>query len=228
MRGAGPGERAREAREAVAECRAAYEALNRFTASYRQLVLGVGSSADGRRLRRALEDSGRRGFELSLGLRNQLLAELTEPGGRQEEEVKMELERIWVLCLSALEIFLQDLGRAHDLSQLFPLPSLAPETQLVNTGVTSFGPKGWSLRRPSGKASERARELPEELAQWGQRLEEMLVEMETKVNVPVWSVEATVDSPGAEEPSLEGSAGRSPRGCCARAPLRLQSHCIVA
>ncbi|XP_056668330.1 regulator of G-protein signaling 9-binding protein-like [Monodelphis domestica] len=227
MRGGGAGERAREAREAVAECRAAYEALNRFTASYRQLVLGVGSSADGRRLRRALEESGRRGFELSLGLRNQLLAEFTEPGTRQEE-VKMELERIWVLCLSALEIFLQDLGRAHDLSQLFPMPSPAPGIQLVNTGVTSFGPKGWSLRRPSGKASERAGELPEELAQWGQRLEEMLLEMETKVNVPVWSVEATVGGPGAEEPSPEGSARRSPPGCCAQAPPGLQWHCIVA
>ncbi|XP_074067333.1 regulator of G-protein signaling 9-binding protein-like [Macrotis lagotis] len=224
MRGAGPGERGPPA----AECRAAYEALHRLTVSYRQLVLGLGGSADGRRLRRALEESGRRGLELSLGLRNQLLAELAEPEGRQEEEVKMELERIWVLCLSALEIFLQDLGRAHDLSQLFPLPSPASGTQLVNTGVTSFGPKGWSLRRPSGKVSERAGELPEELARWGQRLEEMLLELETKVNVPVWSVEATVGGPGAEEASPEGSVGRSPPACCAPAPLRLQSHCIVA
>ncbi|XP_004636181.2 regulator of G-protein signaling 9-binding protein-like [Octodon degus] len=181
---------------ATAESRAALDALCRFAAGYRHLAMGVGSSADGPRLRLALEEGGRRGLELSQGLHDQLLAELTQLGVKAE--TRAELERIWVLFVSTLDIFLQDLGRAHRLSQLFPVPAAAAGTQLVSTGVSSQGLKGWSLRLASTKAAQGAGEL----GQWVQQLAKLQLEMEKEVNVPPWGVEPSMGDLVSEAASL--------------------------
>nr|XP_025974769.1 regulator of G-protein signaling 9-binding protein-like [Dromaius novaehollandiae] len=84
-------------------------ALSTATAGHRQLVLQLGGSADCAQLREELRRSSARARELSAGLRSALVAGLQHPPASPEE--RRELERLWVLFLSALELLLRDLRR---------------------------------------------------------------------------------------------------------------------
>uniref|UniRef100_A0A8V5H5V6 Uncharacterized protein n=1 Tax=Melopsittacus undulatus TaxID=13146 RepID=A0A8V5H5V6_MELUD len=110
------------------------------------------------------------------GLRCALLAGLRQaPVGTGE---RRELERMWVLFLSALELLLQDLRRAHHLCQLFPLQGHG--AALLRTGMGN--------RRGGGPAQPLpAPCLEEEMEQ----VRAMLAEMESGANIPLWTVEAT-------------------------------------
>lgn len=145
---------------------------------------------------------------LPAGLRNMLLAGLQQPLASPEE--RQELERLWVLSLSALEQFHQDLCRAHHLCQLFPLQGWG--VQLLSTGVTGKttdgGHKPW--RRPSRKGTRSTEQLgaAPSLEEQIEHVGAMLLEMETRVNVPVWTVEAT------EETGPESSLAFEAEGSC--------------
>uniref|UniRef100_A0A8C2T199 Uncharacterized protein n=1 Tax=Coturnix japonica TaxID=93934 RepID=A0A8C2T199_COTJA len=111
-------------------CVATQAALCKAAAGHRQLVLQLGGSADGPQLR---EERRRRSVEvreLSVGLQSALLAWLQQAVGPQEQR---ELERLWVLFLSALELFLQDLCCAHHLCCTFS-PGMGGVTPL-RTGL---------------------------------------------------------------------------------------------
>ncbi|XP_075757656.1 regulator of G-protein signaling 9-binding protein-like, partial [Pelodiscus sinensis] len=155
------------------------------------------------------------------GLQNMLLAGLRQPLAGPEE--RLELERLWVLSLSALELFHQDLCRAHHLCQLFPLQGGG--APLLRTGLPGKGPetghKPW--RRPSRKGARSTEQLggPPGLEEQVEQAGALLLEMETRVNVPVWTVEATdeawpesseaCEGLGSEAWAAEGAVG--PRGC---------------
>uniref|UniRef100_A0A8C4TUE7 Regulator of G-protein signaling 9-binding protein n=1 Tax=Falco tinnunculus TaxID=100819 RepID=A0A8C4TUE7_FALTI len=151
-------------------CAAAQAALCKATARHRQLVLQLGGSADSLRL------TGKEGCVLLAGLRQAPVS----PKERQE------LERLWVLFLSALELFLEDLCQAHHFCQLFSV--LGGSTAPMHTRL-----EGWEL--PSHKRDRRGGDptQPPSIP----RLEEieqvraMLVEMESRANIPLWMVEAT-------------------------------------
>ncbi|XP_019365807.1 PREDICTED: regulator of G-protein signaling 9-binding protein-like [Gavialis gangeticus] len=212
----------------MGECAAAHAALGRVTARHRQLALLLGSAADCTQLRKELQERGKEAQELGMGLRQQLEAGLRPVPGPEEQ---LELERLWVQLLSALELFQQDLCRAHHLSQLFPLQGHWP--QPLRTGVAGRGGAGavWSWRRVSRKGG---RSRGTEQAGAGPSLEErmaqvgvMLTEMETSLNIPVWTVEATeaawaecgstgeAEGTGSEMPGREIPGGtEAPSHCC--------------
>uniref|UniRef100_A0A8C9L389 Uncharacterized protein n=1 Tax=Pavo cristatus TaxID=9049 RepID=A0A8C9L389_PAVCR len=150
-------------------------------AGHRQLVLQLGGSADGPQLR---EEQHRRSVEVAL------LAWLQQAAGPQEQR---ELERLWVLFLSALELFLQDLCYAHHLCCIFS-PGVGGVTPL-RTGL-----EGWRGGGPELPPAPPC--LEEEMEQ----VRAMLVEMESTANIPLWTVESMhVVGPG------EGTAPMSYR-----------------
>ncbi|XP_033922988.1 regulator of G-protein signaling 9-binding protein-like [Melopsittacus undulatus] len=163
-------------RGAAGPCAAAQATLCKAMAGHRQLVLQLGGSADGPRLREERRRRSAEARELSCGLRCALLAGLRQaPVGTGE---RRELERMWVLFLSALELLLQDLRRAHHLCQLFPLQGHG--AALLRTGMGN--------RRGGGPAQPLpAPCLEEEMEQ----VRAMLAEMESGANIPLWTVEAT-------------------------------------
>ncbi|XP_050169877.1 regulator of G-protein signaling 9-binding protein-like [Myiozetetes cayanensis] len=184
---------------AVGTCAAAQAALCKATAGHRQLVLQLGGSADSPRLREERRRRSTEARELSTGLRRVLLAGVRQAPASPRE--RRELERLWVLFLSALELFLQDLRRAHHLCQLFSMQEggVAP----LRTGMGGWGLPG---RRGGGPTLPPAAQgLEEEIEQ----VRAMLAEMESGANIPPWTVEAT------ETTQPAGIGGTAARGAWA-------------
>lgn len=112
---------------------------------------------------------------------------------------RQELERLWVLFLSALEHFLQDLYRAQHLCQLFSVQGggVAP----LRTGLGCWG---LPSRRGGGPPQPpTAWCLEEEIEQ----VRATLAEMESGANIPPWTVEATETTQQAERSSTTERVG---------------------
>ncbi|XP_056405741.1 regulator of G-protein signaling 9-binding protein-like isoform X2 [Hyla sarda] len=230
-------------RGAVADCKKVHSSLNKVTACYRQLVMCVGGASDCPRLREELEESRKKAFEMSTDLMNTLMVQLMEQDVSQEDRV--ELERIWVLFLSTLELFQQDLCKAHHLCQLFSLHGR--RKRLVNTGVTGktseVACRARNIKSPSSsrvRENQQRSERPcsPDLAGQIEHVERMLHDMQMKVSIPIWTVEATEEA-WAEMSSTcdldEGSdneilAGEdiSSRGCCAQRQSLARPLCMVS
>ncbi|XP_071429157.1 regulator of G-protein signaling 9-binding protein-like [Pithys albifrons albifrons] len=194
-------------RGAVGTCVAAQAALCKATAGHRQLVLQLGGSGDGPRLREERHRRSAEARELSTGLRRALLAGLRQ--ARASPLERRELERLWVLFLSALELFLQDLHRAHHLCQIFSMQEggVAP----LCTGLGGWGLPGWRGGGPTQPSAAQC--LEEEIEQ----VRAMLAEMESGANIPPWTVEATeTTQPVGRGGTAAGGAraGLCPGRCC--------------
>ncbi|XP_009078647.1 PREDICTED: regulator of G-protein signaling 9-binding protein-like [Acanthisitta chloris] len=187
-------------------CTTAQAALCKATAGHRQLVLQLGGSSDGPRLREERCRRSTEARELSTGLRRVLLAGLQQTPLSPLE--RRELERLWVLFLSTLELFLQDLHRAHHLCQLF-------STQGGGVAPLHTGLGGWQLpgRRAGCPVQPPATQcLEEEIEQ----VRVMLAEMESRANIPPWTVEATetTQPAGKGSTAVGGNWGGSRAGHC--------------
>ncbi|XP_077712343.1 regulator of G-protein signaling 9-binding protein [Canis aureus] len=194
------------------ECKALLDALNRTTARHHQLALTVGGSADSQALRRELRRTRREAQELAAAARARLTAPLRDRGLGGEE--RAELERLWAAFSGCLDLLEADMRRALALGSAFPLQ--APRRPLVRTGVAGGpgGPGGSarSLRRLAERDGDGdgdadadgddLRELEREVLQ----LSDMIHDMEMKVNVPRWTVQAR-QTAGAELLSAASSAG---------------------
>ncbi|KAM6194878.1 LOW QUALITY PROTEIN: regulator of G-protein signaling 9-binding protein-like [Sarcoramphus papa] len=197
---------------AAGRCAAAQATLCKATAGHRQLVLQLGGSTDGPRLREERRRRSAEARELSTGLRCALLAGLRQAPASPEE--RQELERLWVLFLSALELFLQDLRRAHHLCQLFSVQGggAAP----LRTGLGGPGLPGRKGSRQGGGSTQppAAPRLEEEIEQ----VRAMLAEMESRANIPLWTVEATqpAGTGGTAAPAAGAARGGSRAGHCCR------------
>ncbi|XP_065610188.1 regulator of G-protein signaling 9-binding protein-like [Cyrtonyx montezumae] len=180
-------------------CTATQTALCKAAAGHRQLVLQLGGSADGPQLREERHRRSTEVRELSVGLQSALLAWLRQAAGPQE---RRELERLWVLFLSALELFLQDLRCAHRLCYIFSPGEggVAP----LRTGLG--GGRGEGPELPPAPPC-----LEEEMEQ----VRAMLVEMESTANIPLWTVEAThvAGLRGDTAPTFHGR-GSGTGSCC--------------
>ncbi|XP_039183513.1 regulator of G-protein signaling 9-binding protein [Crotalus tigris] len=180
------------------ECKALLDALSKVTACYRHLVLTVGGAADSQELREELRKSRRKAQELAGVTRAKLTAALRDKALAKEE--RADFERLWVIFAACLEILESDMRRALELGQAFPLR--VPKKPLIRTGL-SGGTSALAARAMSVQNMKYEAEpdidvadltdLEQEIHQVG----EMIYEMEMKVNVPRWTVEAKQD-PGAE------------------------------
>ncbi|XP_039087842.1 regulator of G-protein signaling 9-binding protein [Hyaena hyaena] len=193
------------------ECKALLDALNKTTACYHHLVLTVGGSADSQNLREELQKTRHKAQKLAVAIRAPLTAALRDRGLAAEE--RAEFERLWVSFSGCLDLLEADMRRALALGTAFPLHT--PRRPLVRTGVAG-GSAGVAARALSARSlrheAERdfdvddLRELEQEILQ----VSEMIHDMEMKVNVPRWTVQAR-QTAGAELLS-SASAGASSVG----------------
>ncbi|XP_044028262.1 regulator of G-protein signaling 9-binding protein [Siniperca chuatsi] len=175
------------------ECERAQEALSRVTSCFQQLAASLGSSADCSFLRDEMDETRALAHRICSGLSRRLVRLLSDcdsaPSGVEDRQVS---ERLWVLFLSVLENFLSDLSKACDLIGRFPLTQRYDRRSLVNTGCTD-GVVGVAARVASVQApwltlEEGGRpDLTNHIAE----VEAMLSEMQLRVPVAFWSVEAT-------------------------------------
>ncbi|XP_026574820.1 regulator of G-protein signaling 9-binding protein-like [Pseudonaja textilis] len=189
------------------ECKALLDALSKVTACYRHLVLTVGGAADSQELREELKKSRRKAQELAGVTRTKLTAALRDKALSREE--RPEFERLWVIFSACLEILESDMRRALELGQAFPLH--VPKKPLIQTGLSGstsgVAARAMSVQNMKYEAEANIdvldlTDLEQEIGQVG----EMIYEMEMKVNVPRWTVEAKQD-PGAElNSNLSGGA----------------------
>lgn len=191
------------------ECKALLDALNKATACYHHLVLTVGGSADSQNLREELHKTRQKAQELAVATGARLTTALRDRGLGAEE--RAEFERLWVAFSGCLDLLEADMRRALALGTAFRLH--APRRPLVRTGVAG-GAAGVAARAFSARSlrqeAERGfdvddlQELEREILQVG----EMIHNMEMKVNVPRWTVQARQVA-GAE---LLSSSGASSTG----------------
>lgn len=192
------------------ECKALLDALNKVTACYRHLVLTIGGTSDSQNLREELKKTRRKAQELAVANRNKLTSTLKDE--RLSKEDKAEFERLWVIFSTCMDILETDMRRALELGQEFPLN--IPRKHLIQTGM-SGGTQGVAARAMSVQNMKYdaehnidvvdLKDLENEINQVG----EMMYEMEMKVSVPQWTVEAKQD-PGAELKLAAGASASSP------------------
>ncbi|XP_068598212.1 regulator of G-protein signaling 9-binding protein [Brachionichthys hirsutus] len=173
------------------ECERAQEALSRVTSCFQQLLTSLGSSADCSFLRDDMDEMRVLAHRICHGLSQRLVHLLSDcyPLGVEDRQV---LERLWVLFLSALENFLSDLHKARHLIERFPLNQHYQRRSLVNTGCID-GLVGVAARVASVQAPWLTLEEKPSPGLVNQitGLDVMLTEMQLRVPVAFWSVEAT-------------------------------------
>ncbi|XP_029006794.1 regulator of G-protein signaling 9-binding protein isoform X2 [Betta splendens] len=157
------------------DCERAQEALSHVMSCFHQLAALLGSSADGAFLRNELEGIRALAYRICSGADDQQLS-----------------ERLWVLFLSAAENLLSDLWKASDLIGRFPLTQPKDRHALVSTGCID-GPVGMAARVVLVQVPwVTLEEAPSpDLTSHITDLQTMLNEMQLKVPVAFWSVEAT-------------------------------------
>ncbi|XP_034442549.1 regulator of G-protein signaling 9-binding protein [Hippoglossus hippoglossus] len=173
------------------ECERAQEALSRVTSCFQQLAASLGSSADCSFLRDEMDETRALAHRICCGLSRRLMRLLSGSDSPPSEDRQVS-ERLWVLLLSALENFLSDLCKASDLIRQFPLTQRYDRRLLVNTGCMD-GVVGVAARVALVQVpwltleEESSPDLTNHIA----GLETMLSEMQLRVPVAFWSVEAT-------------------------------------
>ncbi|XP_041638493.1 regulator of G-protein signaling 9-binding protein [Cheilinus undulatus] len=180
-------------RRQQSECERAQEVLSRVTSCFQQLAASLGSSADCSFLRDEMDETRALAHQICSGLSRRLVRLLSDcdsaSSGVEDRQVS---ERLWVLFLSAIENFLSDLRKALDLIGQFPLTQRYDRRALINSGCTD-GVVGVAARVASVQVPWLTLEeepIPE-LANHIVGLESMLSEMQLRVPVAFWSVEAT-------------------------------------
>ncbi|XP_015258777.1 PREDICTED: regulator of G-protein signaling 9-binding protein-like [Cyprinodon variegatus] len=175
------------------ECERAQNALSRVTSCFQQLVASLGSSADSSFLREEIDETRALAHRICSGLSRRLLRLLSAcDAAPVATEDRQASERLWVLFLSAVENFLSDLRKAKDLIGQFPLTQRSNRRSLVNTGCTD-GLVGLAARVALVQIpwlvleEEPSPDLTNHIA----GLESLLSELQQRVPVAFWSVEAT-------------------------------------
>ncbi|XP_038149108.1 regulator of G-protein signaling 9-binding protein [Cyprinodon tularosa] len=188
------------------ECERAQNALSPVTSCFQQLVASLGSSADSSFLREEIDETRALAHRICSGLSRRLLRLLSAcDSAPVATEDRQASERLWVLFLSAVENFLSDLRKAKDLIGHFPLTQRSNRRSLVNTGCTD-GLVGLAARVALVQIpwlvleEEPSPDLTNHIA----GLESLLSELQQRVPVAFWSVEATQPAWAEALSDLEG------------------------
>ena len=180
------------------ECKTMLDALNKVTACYRHLVIALGSTSDSQNLREELKKTRKKAQELAVANRTKLTTLLKDKSISKDDRV--EYERLWVLFSSSMELLEVDMKRSLELGQDFPLK--VPTRHLIQTGMTgattTVVARAMSVQNMKYDADANIdtadlKDLETEIVQVGQMREEM----EMKVQVAPWAVEAKQEA-GAE------------------------------
>ncbi|MFT7810413.1 regulator of G-protein signaling 9-binding protein [Arapaima gigas] len=207
------------------ECKTMLDALNRVTACYRHLVITLGSTSDSQNLREELRKTRKKAQELAAANRTKLTALLKDKNISKED--RSEYERLWVLFTSSMELLDVDMKRSLEIGQDFPLQ--VPTRHLIQTGMsgstTTVAARAMSVQNMKYEADSNIdtadlKELEAEIA----HVVQMMEEMEMKVQVAPWAVEAKQEA-GAELKSTV-SVGNSSVGVisiCEEEPKEMDS-----
>ncbi|XP_016312668.1 regulator of G-protein signaling 9-binding protein [Sinocyclocheilus anshuiensis] len=213
----------------VNECERAQAALSKVTACFQQMATSLGSNMDGSFLREELEETRTVAHKICSGLHRRLLSLLIEM--EQGQEDKEQVERLWVIFLSSLENFQQDLKKVKILQEIFPLTQRKDRQALINAGyvggTSEVAARAAMVQTPWLSVEETASpDLKNHIVE----IDVLLEEMFQRVNVPLWSVEptqeawvegvSTQDGGQAEDESLEDImevevvSQKNTSGCC--------------
>ncbi|KAJ8418657.1 hypothetical protein AAFF_G00001560 [Aldrovandia affinis] len=213
--------------EPVDEAKGLVDALVKVVACYRHLASCMGGCTDGEHLRDQLRRTRERAQELALASRQRLTAGLRDKTLPKED--RQEMEHVWVAFSSSLELLHMDMCKVFDMGQRF---SLSNKTRaFVQTGIqgktTEVAARALSLvdlnhdeTPPSVDRLEQS-DLEVEIA----RVDQMIEDMELKVNVLRWTVEAR--GPQYADPVSTDSASlallsmdeEDPGRCCDRSQI---------
>ncbi|XP_063044229.1 regulator of G-protein signaling 9-binding protein [Engraulis encrasicolus] len=180
------------------ECKTMLDALNKVTACYRHLVVALGSTSDSQNLREELKKTRKKAQELAVANRTKLTTLLKDKSISKDD--RAEYERLWVLFSSSMELLEVDMKRSLEISQDFPLK--VPTRHLIQTGMTgsttTVAARAMSVQNMKYDADANIdtadlKDLETEIVQVSQLREEM----EMKVQVAPWAVEAKQER-GAE------------------------------
>ncbi|KAL2085636.1 hypothetical protein ACEWY4_018956 [Coilia grayii] len=175
------------------EGKAMVDCLVKVVACHRHLASCVGGSTDGPDLRQELRKTRERGLELTLSCRQHLTTRLRDKALPEAERKDAEL--LWVAFSSSLELLHADMCKVFKMGNNF---SLANTCALVQTGMQGdtkeVAARALSLpdlqyeQKSQSDSVERQElsQLEEEIAQVDRTIEDM----ELKVNVLRWTVEA--------------------------------------
>ncbi|KAG7482787.1 regulator of G-protein signaling 9-binding [Solea senegalensis] len=180
------------------ECKTMLDALNKVTACYRHLVIALGSTSDSQNLREELKRTRKKAQELAVANRTKLTSLLKDKSISKDD--RAEYERLWVLFSSSMDLLEVDMKRSLEIGQDFPLK--VPTRHLIQTGMTggttAVAARAMSVQNMKYEVDSNIdttdlRELQSEICQVSQMMEEM----EMKVQVAPWAVEAKQEA-GAE------------------------------
>ncbi|XP_010884126.1 regulator of G-protein signaling 9-binding protein [Esox lucius] len=175
------------------EGKALIESLIKVVACYRHLASCVGGCTDNLHLRCELQQTRERAHKLAVACRHHLTARLRDKTLPPEE--RQEMERLWVAFTSSLELLHVDMCKVLNMGSNF---SLVNTSALVKTGIQGetreVAARALSLADlnraedpvPGSLEDLEQGQLKEEIV----RVDQMLEDMEEKVNVPRWMVEA--------------------------------------
>lgn len=197
------------------ECKTLLNALNKVSACYRHLVTCAGGTSDSQNLREELKKTRRKAQVLAVANKNKLTTILKDKSISKDD--RAEFERLWVLFSTCMEVLEIDMRRALELGQEFPLS--APTKRLIQTGVvggtSAVAARAMNIQNmkyDEGNNIDTAdlNDLEQEINEVG----EMIYEMDMKVNVLQWTVEAK-QGPGSELKSTVTAGASSLAVVCA-------------
>ncbi|GCB64704.1 regulator of G-protein signaling 9-binding protein [Scyliorhinus torazame] len=193
------------------ECKTLLDALNKVSACYRHLVTCAGGTSDSQNLREELKKTRQKAQVLANANKNKLTTILKD--GTISKDDRAEFERLWVLFSTCMEILEMDMRRALDLGQVFPLS--VPTKHLIQTGMigrtSAVAARAMNVQNVKYEEGNDIDTVDlNELEQDINEVRGMIYEMEMKVNVLQWTVEAKQE-PGTELKS-PASAGASSLG----------------
>ncbi|KAM9501495.1 regulator of G-protein signaling 9-binding protein [Clarias gariepinus] len=195
--------------QSLQEGQAMVDSLTKVVACYRHLASCVGGCTDSRSLRHELQQTRERAQKLTLSCRNHLTARLRDKTLPEEERKVTELQ--WVAFSSCLELFYADLCKVYHMGSCF---SVAKNSATVRTGMqggtAEVAARALSMQNLQEEHGEQTAsmegleqsQLEQEIAQVDRTLEDM----EMKVNVLRWTVEAL--GPQDSEPLSTDSASQ--------------------
>ncbi|XP_067853588.1 regulator of G-protein signaling 9-binding protein [Heptranchias perlo] len=190
------------------ECKTLLDALNKVSACYRHLVICAGGTSDSQNLREELKKTRQKAQALAIANKNKLTTILKDKTISKDD--RAEFERLWVVFSTCMEILEIDMRRALELGQEFPLN--VPTKHLIQTGMgggtSAVAARAMCVQNMKYEEGNNIDTLDlNDLEQEINEVGEMIYEMEMKVNVPQWTVEAKQDL--SSELKSTASAGTS-------------------